>query len=261
VTYASFLGLFLGIPLTLLGLLTLRAHRQGATLPPNLNNLPAWLAVGAHVIIALAYTTPWDNYLVANRVWWYNPELVTGYVIGWVPLEEYIFFALQSLLTGLWLTLIARYLPHREGTVLRRHLRWLTTGVAGLIWAGAVVTLLGRWESGIYLALELAWALPPIILQLMYGADILWRHQTLVLPGILLPTLYLSLADAVAIGYGTWTINPGQSTGVLLGGRLPVEEFIFFLLTNTLLVFGITLLLAHESGDRLRNLKPRHPER
>jgi len=33
---------------------------------------------------------------------------------------------------------------------------------------------------------------------------------------------------------------------------LPLEEFFFFLLTNTLLVFGVTLALARESQSRVK---------
>jgi hypothetical protein len=33
-------------------------------------------------------------------------------------------------------------------------------------------------------------------------------------------------------------------------GVLPIEEIIFFLLTNTLIVFGATLVLAEESQER-----------
>ena len=54
------------------------------------------------VLIAVAYTTPWDNYLVATNVWWYDESLVTGLKLGWVPIEEYTFFVLQTLMTGLW---------------------------------------------------------------------------------------------------------------------------------------------------------------
>jgi lycopene beta-cyclase len=52
-------------------------------------------------VIAVVYTTPWDNYLVATRVWYYDPKLILGWVIGYVPIEEYSFFVLQTFLTGL----------------------------------------------------------------------------------------------------------------------------------------------------------------
>ena len=52
-------------------------------------------------LIAFVYTTPWDNAIVALGVWGYDPALVWGIVLGWVPLEEYLFFLLQPLLGGL----------------------------------------------------------------------------------------------------------------------------------------------------------------
>jgi hypothetical protein len=44
---------------------------------------------------------------------------------------------------------------------------------------------------------------------------------------------------------------------IYLGGVLPVEEFIFFLVTNTLLVFGITLALARPSLEQFARLRQR----
>ena len=114
-----------------------------------------------------------------------------------------------------------------------------------------VVNLVSRWQPGTYLALELVWALPPIMLQLWFGADILWRYRKLVFLSIVPLTLYLSAADALAIDWGTWTIDPAQSLNIYLGGVLPIEELIFFLLTNILVTFGVTLILAAESHERL----------
>jgi hypothetical protein len=68
-------------------------------------------------------------------------------------------------------------------------------------------------------------------------------------------TLYLSAVDTLAIGAGTWTIDPAQSLGILLGGRLPLEEFIFFLLTTILVTFGLLLGIAEQSWQQLRTLR------
>ena len=119
-------------------------------------------------------------------------------------------------------------------------------GFAGLLVFG--------WTPGTYMALEIIWALLPIMLQLGFGADILWHHRRLVALSIAVPTLYLSLADSIAIGAGTWTFSPQKSTGWLIGGVLPVEELLFFLLTNTLIGFGMTLVMSSESQARLRLL-------
>jgi lycopene cyclase domain-containing protein len=90
-TYPLFLGLFLVLPIALL-LLLLRDKIRAQW----------WRrAVGLTILIALIYTTPWDNYLVATRVWYYDPARVWGIVLGYVPLEEYLFFILQPVLGAL----------------------------------------------------------------------------------------------------------------------------------------------------------------
>jgi lycopene cyclase domain-containing protein len=249
-TYFGFLAQFVVIPLAIVGVLTLYDRWRGRVLPKRLSGLPAWLALAAHVVVALVYTTPWDNYLVATRVWWYDPQLVTGITIGWVPIEEYTFFVLQTLLTGLWLLWLARHLPPPIDAPLRPKLRWITALVTGLIWLVSVVGLLSDWKPGVYLTIQLAWALPPIIFQLAFGADILYRYRGVALLTLVPATLYLSAVDAVAIDAGTWTIDPAQSLEIYLGGVLPLEEFTFFLVTNTLVAFGMTLVLARESQAR-----------
>lgn len=90
-TYPLFLVLFLVIPIALLAFFLRREWRQ------------AWWvrALIFTIIVALAYTTPWDNYLVATRVWAYDPARVWNIILGWVPLEEYLFFVFQTILTGL----------------------------------------------------------------------------------------------------------------------------------------------------------------
>src|SRR5512142_2737525 len=102
-TYALFLAVFLAIPIVILLWLLRRSLRRTELV---------WL--GLLMGIALIYTTPWDNYLVANRIWWYHPDLVTGITIGWVPIEEYTFFLLQPLMSGLWFLFVSRRVPDVE---------------------------------------------------------------------------------------------------------------------------------------------------
>ena len=250
-TYFGFLAIFLGIPIILLSGLVWRDVRRNKSLPITLQNWTPTVALVAHILVALIYTTPWDNYLVATRVWWYDPNLVTGIVLGWVPIEEYTFFVLQPIFTGLWIFYFARRIkPGRELKSNYSGVRQLLIGILGLIWLGMAYILAVHWKPGNYLALELIWALPPIMLQLGFGADILWRHRRLVLMGLVPTTLYLSAADALAIASGTWTINPALSLQIYLGGILPLEEFIFFALTNIMLTFGMILVMSRESQVR-----------
>jgi len=73
---------------------------------------------------------------------------------------------------------------------------------------------------------------------------------------ILAPTLYLIVADTLAIAAGTWSISPAQTLGIHLPGGLPLEEAVFFLVTNALIGFGVTLALAEESRIRLEQWLP-----
>jgi lycopene beta-cyclase len=252
VTYFGFLAVFVGIPLVILTFLIWLDHRQERRLPQTLRSFPAGWALTALVLIAVIYTTPWDNYLVANQVWWYDPALVTGLTLGWVPIEEYTFFILQTILTGLWLLWLARRILPARGTFrLRKSLRWGITFPLGVFWLLSAAILATGWQPGTYLALILVWALPPVMLQTAFGADILWHYRRLVIPGILIPTMYLSAADSLAIQAGTWTISPTQTLGIHFVGGLPLEEFTFFLVTNILVIFGMLLILARESRRRL----------
>ncbi len=249
-TYFGVLALFILPPIGILLALHWRDRRR--LLPTALRAFHPGSVIWAHVLVALIYTTPWDNYLVATGVWWYDPNLVTGLTLGWVPIEEYTFFILQTLLTGLWLVWLARRLalpPTQMSS--RSSLRWSSTLVLSILWLASLARLLAQWLPGTYLVLILVWALPPIMLQTAFGADILWSWRRLVLPGFIIPTLYLSLVDTIAIRAGTWTIDPVQTTGIHLPGGLPLEELTFFLVTNLLVSFGVTLVLATKSQQRV----------
>ncbi len=189
--------------------------------------------------------------MVATGVWRYDPALVTGITLGWVPLEEYLFFILQPLLTGLGFLLLARRVRIAAPFRPEADIRLVSALVIGIVWLISVALLLVGWNPGRYLSLELAWALPPIGLQLALGADILWHYRRIVIPSIVTATLYLSVVDTLAIHSGTWAISPEYSVNILIGGVLPIEEVVFFLVTNTLLVFGLTLGLAQASATRL----------
>ncbi len=252
--YFTFLAIFLGIPILFLSILAFFDARRRLNLPVSRNGFPFVAALLLHVFIAVAYTTPWDNYLVSTGIWHYHPELVTGVRLGWVPIEEYIFFILQTILTGLLLLSLDRRLKviGQEGTPNGWIFRLLPTLVLGILWAWVLIRFATGWEPGTYLSLILLWALPPIMLQFFFGGDILWGEKKSTGFTLLASTIYLSITDSLAISSGTWTIAPEKSFQVYLAGVLPLEEFVFFLATNALIVFGITLLLAKESQMRLK---------
>jgi len=243
-TYWGVLGVFIVPPVAALAALIACKVRWKDWVP--------YAVVLVLAVIALAYTAPWDNYLVANGVWWYEEELVTGLTIGWVPIEEYAFFVLQTLLTGFWTVYLLRVAGGPKAGYSRRTSRLGATGVAGTLWALAAGLWLSGWRPGTYLALILTWALIPTMAQLAYGADILWAHRRLLLVAVGVPTIYLWFVDSLAIRSGTWALDPAQTMGVALGGVLAVEEMVFFLMTNVLICFGVVLVLADVGQRRAR---------
>jgi lycopene cyclase domain-containing protein len=197
--------------------------------------VPALIGV---VLLALVYTTPWDSELIRRGVWGYGPERVLG-TIGLIPVEEYLFFILQPLLTGLW---FYRMIPPRaeDAPAAAPAMRW--GPAVGYAMLAAWGWVLMRSEEGTYLGMILAWAAPVLAAQwAVAGGRIGGAPRTFAL-AIAVPTLYLWMADAIAIRLGIWRISETQTLGIKFG-PLPLEEAAFFLATNLLVVQGLTLFL------------------
>ena len=259
-TYFGFLLRFLVIPILIFLAIIIWNNRNFKQINGFRNGRVIWLAIGIHVLMAVIYTTPWDNYLVATRVWYYNPNLVTGLVIGYVPIEEYTFFIFETVLSGLLWWFLASRISHRQKEVTpNRSLVYLPTCMLVFLWLIATFLFFFGAAQWTYLSIILFWALPALIVQVLFGADILWHYRKLVVWSILIPGTYLSLIDMIALKETTWAISPSQATGILFFGILPLEEIVFFFITNTLITFGITLLLANLSQERFAEIKKRIP--
>lgn len=252
-TYLQFHFVFI-IPLLLLLLgLNLRDVKRGLPFTGegwHGRKVALW-AIGIHLGLALVYTTPWDNYLVYKQVWGYPPGRVLA-TIGYVPIEEYLFFILQTILTSLWMLLLLRRIKVSSREVANPRLR-LSGAVAALLVA-ALGLLCLSFDWGTYLGLILIWAGPVIALQWGYGGDLLWARWRLIGLTFLVPSIYLWIADRIAIGLNIWWINPDLTTGIKVFG-LPIEEALFFLLTNVFVAFGLGLALHPESSRRLQRLR------
>jgi lycopene cyclase domain-containing protein len=255
-TYFGFLLRFLFIPILVFLAIAYWDNKKNRRTHGFRGGRAVWTAIGVHVLLAVIYTTPWDNYLVATGVWYYNPELVTGIVIGYVPIEEYTFFVVETILSGLWWWFLARRLsPPTTRFQPGKTLIYLSTGVLAIVWLIFTYLFFFGGAQWTYLSIILFWALPPIMIQLLFGADILWHYRKLVFWSIFVPGAYLSLMDILALTETTWAISPAQTTGILFFGILPLEEVLFFFITNVLITFGITLLLATVSQERFAEIK------
>jgi lycopene cyclase domain-containing protein len=248
-TYFGFLLIFLVFPLVIFLAITLIDGQRRKTASGFLNERAIWIAIGLQVLLAVVYTTPWDNYLVATGVWYYNPKLISGVILGWVPIEEYTFFVLETILTGLWWWFLVRRLKVGGEFEPRKNIRYVSTALLAAVWLLATAVLISGWKPATYLSLILVWALPAIMLQLAFGADILWHYRRIIILAILPVFLYISGADSLAISSGTWTIDPVQSLGIFIE-TLPIEEAVFFLITVMIIGFGLTLSLARASQAR-----------
>ena len=119
--------------------------------------------------------------------------------------------------------------------------------------AGASGRALIALGHATYLLLVVMWAVPVLAVQWLAGPGCLWAHRRLLLTAVGAASLYLSVADAVAIANGIWTISPQRTLGLRLG-PLPIEEALFFLVTNAMVVQALVLLRSEEPRRRIRHV-------
>lgn len=231
-TYLEFLLLFLVLPI---GLLAWFQPKPLAGL--GLRRTIPWIDL--LILLAFSYTTPWDNYLVYRGVWSYGFDRVIG-TVGYVPVEEYMFFALQPLFSCLvvsWLLSEVSPSPDTPAPPILRvtyTLWWVIAMVVGIVLLAGTSTL--------YLGLILAWASPVLAGMAWLSTPRFWAYRRIWALGIGLPTFYLWVADRIAIGMGIWDISDTYSLDFDPLG-LPVEEAVFFLVTNVLVVQGLLMFL------------------
>ncbi len=230
-TYLTFLLVFIVPPTLALAAISFFLKPNGLDLRRH------WLGTGILAVIALVWTTPWDNYLVAQGIWTYGPDRVLG-TLGTVPFEEYAFMVLETALNASLLALVIR--PGIVDLKSRQTVRRVTAlGVGLAIFGGGLFAVLGS-DSFTYLGLILVWFLPPVLLQWLFDPGTLLRNALPILLGTLLPATYLTLADSFALHDGIWSIPAGTITGWTLG-NVPIEEFTFFAITSLLVAQGLVL--------------------
>jgi lycopene cyclase domain-containing protein len=85
-TYGQFLLLFLVVPIAA----ALVRDRQ-------------WRARSFVLLLPIVYlaTTPWDDAAVRAGLWSFDPSRICGVHVLHLPLEEVLFFGLQTVLSGL----------------------------------------------------------------------------------------------------------------------------------------------------------------
>ncbi|KAI8944040.1 hypothetical protein F4801DRAFT_281317 [Xylaria longipes] len=198
------------------------------------------------VLVAFFATLPWDSYLIRRGIWTYPPDAILGPRLFGIPAEELFFFIIQTYITTLLYILFnkpilhSQYLTNREDSSPKaRRIR----SVGQLLLSAAILIgaiLVGKGGKGTYLGLILIWAGPFVLLTWTFSGYFLLRLPSacIAIP-ICVPTLYLWIVDELSLGRGTWAIESGTKLGWCLWGNLELEEAVFFLATNALIVFGL----------------------
>ncbi|KAH8171652.1 squalene/phytoene synthase domain-containing protein [Sarocladium implicatum] len=196
--------------------------------------------------VAVIATIPWDSYLIRTGVWSYPPGGVLGPSLFAIPIEELFFFVIQTFITSLLYILFSKpVLQAQYLTTPEARPAWIATGklagqavLGGLAaWGGWLVSQNG---DGTYLGLIFAWACPFALLTWTLTADMILAMPWLsTLIPILAPTFYLWVVDELSLSSGVWSIEGGTKYDWQLFGSLEIEEAVFFLVSNVLVVFGI----------------------
>jgi putative membrane protein len=204
-------------------------------------------ALGLVLLAVMIFTAPWDNFAAKWGIWGF-PREKYSLRIGYLPIEEYAFFLLQSVNVILAVRALFHFFPD-----------WQTgqeTGIGGITliclvasvvpWAFVAVQL--RWlrrKAGprVNYAIHLAWFLPVIYTQWILAPRLFGGHAGLLALVTAAFGVYYTLADLAAVRAGTWFFDEKQITGTKLGGLLPWEEVAFFFLTSLLVAQSYLLLL------------------
>ncbi len=204
-------------------------------------------ALGLVLLAVMIFTTPWDNLAAKWGIWGF-PREKYSLRIGYLPVEEYAFFLLQSLNVILAVRALFRFFPDwQTGQETKIGLPTLICLAVSIIpWTFVALQL--RWlrrksDPHVNYAIHLTWFLPVIYAQWVLAPPLFLGHAGLLALVTVAFGVYYTLADLVAVRGGTWFFDEKQITGVKLGGILPWEEIAFFFLTS-LLVAQSYLLLA-----------------
>ena len=189
------------------------------------------------VAIAYTYTTPWISYMIRRGAWWYGDGAVLVRALS-IPLGEYLYFAIQTLIVAFTLHLIGFDPTFREGDF--DYAPRLAGVAVGLSMVPLGLWLVLRDASFLYLGGLIAWVGPVLALQWGVGGGYLARTPRVWLSATLLPAAYFWIVDRIAIEMGTWVISAEYTTGLALLG-LPIEEMLFFAAAGLMTINGLVL--------------------
>jgi len=199
------------------------------------------------LLAVMVFTAPWDNLAAKWGIWGF-PREKYSLRLGYLPVEEYAFFLLQSVNVMLAVRVLFRFFPSwltgQDTAITAWTLICLGASVIPWILVALQLRRLRR-KAGpcVNYAIHLAWFLPVIYAQWVLAPPLFWEHAGLLALVTGAFGVYYTVADLAAVRAGTWFFDEKQITGVKLGGLLPWEEIAFFFLTSLLVTQSYLLLL------------------
>ncbi len=199
------------------------------------------------MILVYAFTVPWDNWAVGRGIWGFPSERYS-FRVWRLPIEEYAFFGLQTLLAIILILSLDPWLPTGTPEVARVPIP--LAALVLLVWPlglGLNFWFTPHWPPRwAYARHMLFWMLPVLVFQGLAAPDVLLAKSLLIFSTTVLLGIYLSIADHFAIGWKLWFFDENQITGYRIGKRVPWEEAAFFHLTtwmvaNSFLMFRTLL--------------------
>jgi lycopene cyclase domain-containing protein len=222
---------------------------------PALSGQQSWTggefeAMGLVLLAVMIFTAPWDNLAAKWGIWGF-PREKYSLRLGYLPIEEYAFFLLQSVNVMLAIRALFIFFPDWQLGQETAVSKWTLICLAGSLIPWTFVAIQLRWlrrKCGprVNYAVHLAWFLPVIYAQWVIAPPLFFGHAGLLALITGAFGIYYTLADLVAVRAGTWFFDEKQITGVKLGGVLPWEEIAFFFLTSLLVAQSYLLLLPED---------------
>lgn len=109
-----------------------------------------------------------------------------------------------------------------------------------------------------YLVLIAAFALPLIALEWLVGWRVLLLEWRPIVATLVMATAFLGLCDMAALHDGIWSIAPSKRLGID-DGSFVLEDWIFILATNLIIIQGVTLALDADVREWIGSrLRPHH---
>jgi lycopene cyclase domain-containing protein len=113
-----------------------------------------------------------------------------------------------------------------------------------------VLVVAQSWRHLVYLGVLVGCLAGALWLEPILKVGVLRRWRLLLLT--LAPVVAVFVAwDVAAVAAGHWTFDPAQTTGILLPGRLPIEELLFFVVVPVCAILGfeaVRTVLARRRG-------------